>query len=198
VPFPKVDKGLAGEADGAQLMKPIPDLDTLLATGVEKRMFVTKMRSFVKRADKTGVEAVVEQQFTIGEQILDAGLVPILEPEVDITAEDKAAAEQLLRAAISGHLDWLPADRQVMLKHSIPTEDGFYGDFVAHPRVLRVVALSGGYRRGEADERLARNPGVIAGFSRALTEGLHAEQGDEEFDALLDDAVGAIYAASLT
>jgi fructose-bisphosphate aldolase class I len=198
VPFLKVDKGLADEADGAQLMKPIPDLDALLATGVAKGMFGTKMRSFVKKADRAGVEAVVEQQFAIGDQILDAGLVPILEPEVDITADDKAEAEHLLRYAIAGHLDRLPDGRQVMLKLSIPTEDGFYRGFVEHPKVLRVVALSGGYSRAEADERLARNPGVIASFSRALTEGLRAEQSAGEFDALLDRAVGEIYAASST
>lgn len=198
VPFLKVDKGLADEADGAQLMKPIPDLDALLATGVAKGMFGTKMRSFVKKADRAGVEAVVEQQFAIGDQILDAGLVPILEPEVDITADDKAEAEHLLRDAIAGHLDRLPDGRQVMLKLSIPTEDGFYRGFVEHPKVLRVVALSGGYSRAEADERLARNPGVIASFSRALTEGLRAEQSAGEFDALLDRAVGEIYAASST
>jgi fructose-bisphosphate aldolase class I len=198
VPFLKVDKGLADEADGVQLMKPMPDLDALLATGVAKGMFGTKMRSFVKQADKAGVEAIVEQQFEVGRRISDAGLVPILEPEVDITSDGKAEAEQLLRDAISAHLDRLPADRQVMLKLSIPTEDGFYREFVEHPRVLRVVALSGGYSRAEADERLARNPGVIASFSRALTEGLHAEQSAQEFDALLDAAVGEIYAASIT
>jgi fructose-bisphosphate aldolase class I len=198
VPFLKVDKGLADEVDGAQLLKPIPDLDALLAAGVAKGMFGTKMRSFVKRADKAGVEAVVAQQFAIGNQILDAGLVPIIEPEVDITAEDKAEAEYLLREAISAHLDQLSADRQVMLKLSIPSEDGFYTEFVEHPKVLRVVALSGGYSRAEADGHLARNPGVIASFSRALTEGLHVEQSPEEFDALLDAAIGEIYAASVT
>lgn len=198
VPFLKVDKGLADEADGVQLMKPMPDLDALLATGVAKGMFGTKMRSFVTRADKAGVEAIVEQQFAVGNQIAGVGLVPILEPEVDITADDKADAEHLLRSAISAHLDRLPADRQVMLKLSIPTEDGFYGEFVEHPKVLRVVALSGGYSRAEADERLARNPGVIASFSRALTEGLHAGQSAEEFDALLDTAVADIYAPSTT
>ncbi len=196
VPFLKVDKGLADEADGVQLMKPIPDLDALLATGVAKGMFGTKMRSFVTRADKAGIEAIVEQQFAVGNQIAGVGLVPILEPEVDITADDKADAEHLLRSAISAHLDRLPADRQVMLKLSIPTEDGFYGEFVGHPKVLRVVALSGGYSRTEADERLARNAGVIASFSRALTEGLHAGQSEAEFDTALDTAVAEIYAAS--
>ena len=198
VPFLKVDKGLADEADGAQLMKAIPDLDALLARGVGKGMFGTKMRSFVSAADKAGVQAVVDQQFALGRQILDAGLVPILEPEVDIHSEQKADAEELLRGEIAAHLDRLPADRQVMLKLSIPTEDGFYRAFVEHPRVLRVVALSGGYSRAEADERLARNPGVIASFSRALTEGLHVDQTDEEFDATLDAAIADIQAASNT
>jgi fructose-bisphosphate aldolase class I len=198
VPFLKVDKGLADEADGVQLMKPIPGLDALLARGVAKGMFGTKMRSFVTAADKAGVQAIVDQQFTIGRQILDSGLVPILEPEVDIHSEQKADAEELLRSEISAHLDRLPADRQVMLKLSIPTEDGFYSRFVDDPRVLRVVALSGGYSRAEADERLARNPGLIASFSRALTEGLHVDQSDEEFDAELDRAVDAIYRASAT
>jgi fructose-bisphosphate aldolase, class I len=198
VPFLKVDRGLADEADGVQLMKPIPDLDALLARGVGKGMFGTKMRSFVTAADRAGVQAIVAQQFTLGHRILDAGLVPILEPEVDIHSEQKAEAEELLRAEIAGHLDRLPADRQVMLKLSIPTEDGFYRGFVEHPRVLRVAALSGGYSRAEADERLARNPGVIASFSRALTEGLHVDQTDEEFDATLDAAIADIQAASNT
>jgi len=198
VPFLKVDKGLADEADGVQVMKPVPDLDALLTRAVEKKMFGTKMRSFVKQADKAGVAAIVDQQFEIGRQIAAAGLVPILEPEVDIHSESKADAEHLLRTAIAAHLDRLPGDGQVMLKLTIPTEDGFYREFVEHPKVLRVVALSGGYSRAEADERLARNPGVIASFSRALTEGLHVDQSPEEFDALLDGAVGEIYAASTT
>ncbi|MCW2721616.1 fructose bisphosphate aldolase [Pseudonocardia sp.] len=198
VPFLKVDKGLEKQADGVQLMKPIPDLDDLLARGVRKGMFGTKMRSFVKSADKAGIEAIVDQQFALGRRILDAGLVPILEPEVDIHSEQKADAEHLLRAAIAGHLDELPDDRQVMLKLSLPSEDGFYGEFVEHPRVLRVLALSGGYSRVEADAILTRNPGVIASFSRALTEGLHADQTDEEFDARLGEAIDAIYRASIT
>ncbi len=198
VPFLKVDEGLADEADGAQLMKPVPDLDALLARGVEKGMFGTKMRSFVTAADKAGVEAVVDQQFALGHRILDAGLVPILEPEVDIHSTQKADAEQLLRAAITGHLDAVPDGQQVMLKLSLPSEDGFYDEFVRHPKVLRVVALSGGYSRAEADAILARNPGVIASFSRALTEGLHADQTDEEFDATLDAAIADIQAASNT
>ena len=198
VPFLKIDLGLQDVADGVQLMKPIPDLDTRLARGVEKGMFGTKMRSFVADADKAGVEAIVEQQFAIGARILDAGLVPILEPEVDIHSPRQAEAEDLLRTAISAHLDRLPDDRQVMLKLTIPATAGFYREFVDHPKVLRVVALSGGYSRAEADERLARNPGVIASFSRALSEGLHADQTGAEFDATLDAAVGEIYAASGT
>jgi fructose-bisphosphate aldolase, class I len=196
VPFLKVDKGLADEADGVQLMKPMPDLDALLARGVGKGMFGTKMRSFVAAADKAGVEAIVDQQFALGRRILDAGLVPILEPEVDIHSEQKADAEQLLRTAIADHLDAVPDGQQVMLKLSLPSEDGFYRGFVEHPKVLRVVALSGGYDRAEADAILARNPGVIASFSRALTEGLRVDQSDEEFDAVLATAVDDIYRAS--
>jgi fructose-bisphosphate aldolase class I len=198
VPFLKVDKGLAGEADGVQLMNPIPGLAELLSRAVGKGMFGTKMRSFILRADPAGVEAIVAQQFDLGQQILGAGLVPILEPEVDIHSAQKAEAERLLRTAISRHLDQVPAGRQVMLKLSIPTEDDYYREFVEHPRVLRVVALSGGYSRAEADERLARNHGLIASFSRALTEGLHVDQPDEEFNAVLDAAIGEIYAASST
>ena len=198
VPFIKVDKGLADEADGAQVMKPMPGLDALLARAVEKGMFGTKMRSVIKLADKAGVDAVVDQQFEIGHQILDAGLVPIIEPEVDIHSPQKAEAEDLLKTAIGTHLERLPSDRYVMLKLTLPDEDNFYREFVEHPRVLRVVALSGGYSREEANERLARNHGVVASFSRALTEGLHADQSDEEFDATLDKAIRSIYEASLT
>jgi fructose-bisphosphate aldolase class I len=198
VPFIKVDKGLAEEADGAQVMKPMPGLDALLARAVEKGMFGTKMRSVIKLADKAGVSAVVDQQFEIGHQILDAGLVPIIEPEVDIHSPQKAEAEELLKAAIGTHLERLPSDRYVMLKLTLPDEDNFYREFVEHPRVLRVVALSGGYSREEANERLARNHGVVASFSRALTEGLHVDQSDEEFDATLDRAIRSIYEASLT
>jgi len=196
VPFIKVDKGLAAEQDGAQVMNPIPGLDELLARSVELGMFGTKMRSVIKHADPAGVDAVVAQQFEIGNQILDAGLVPIIEPEVDIHSPSKAEAEQLLRRAIGKHLDQL--DRLVMLKLTLPSEDGFYTEFVEHPRVLRVVALSGGYSRDEANDRLARNHGVIASFSRALTEGLHIDQSDEEFDAALDEAIAGIAAASRT
>jgi fructose-bisphosphate aldolase class I len=196
VPFLKVDKGLAEEADGVQVMKPMPDLDALLERANGHGVFGTKMRSVVKRADDTGVRAVVDQQFEVGRQILAAGLVPILEPEVDIHAPDKAQAEQLLRTALAEQLDAL--DQQVMLKLTLPDEDGFYTPLVEHPNVLRVVALSGGYSREEANARLARNPGVVASFSRALTEGLSAQQSQEEFDAALDAAVQGIYEASIT
>lgn len=198
VPFIKVDKGLAAEADGAQVMKPIPGLDELLARSVELGMFGTKMRSVIKLADKSGIDAVVDQQFEIGNQILDAGLVPIIEPEIDIHSPAKAEAEELLKAAIATHLDQLPADRPVMLKLTLPDQDGFYADFVEHPKVLRVVALSGGYSRDDANDRLARNHGVIASFSRALSEGLHADQSDGEFDSSLDAAIAGIFAASRT
>lgn len=198
VPILKVDKGLAAEADGVQVMKPIDGLDALLARAVEKGIFGTKMRSVVKLADEKGVAAIVDQQFAIGATIADAGLVPILEPEVDITSPQKADAEKLLHAAITAHLDALPADRHVMLKLSLPSVDDFYADLVAHPRVLRVVALSGGYSRAEADVILARQHGVIASFSRALAEGLHADQSDAEFHTTLETAVAEIYAASIT
>lgn len=198
VPFLKVDKGLADEADGAQVMKPIGDLDELLARAVDKGMFGTKMRSVIKLADAKGVDAVVDQQFDIGRRILAAGLVPIIEPEVDIHSPQKAEAEVLLKAAILRQLDDLPDGEQIMLKLTLPSEDGFYSDLVAHPKVLRVVALSGGYSRDEANEKLARNPGVIASFSRALTEGLSAQQSDEEFDGTLDSTIKGIFEASLT
>ncbi len=198
VPFLKVDKGLADEADGAQVMKPIDGLDDLLARGVDKGVFGTKMRSVIKLADERGVAAVVDQQFDIGAQISAAGLVPIIEPEVDIHSPQKAEAEKLLRAAITARLDALPAETPVMLKLSLPSEDDFYADLVAHPRVLRLVALSGGYSRDEADTILARQHGVIASFSRALTEGLHADQSDAEFHATLDAAIANIYKASIT
>lgn len=197
VPFLKVDKGLAAEADGAQVMKPIDGLDDLLGRAVAKGIFGTKMRSVIQTADAKGVAAVVEQQFAVGTQILDAGLVPIIEPEVDIHSATKQEAETQLKAGILEQLDAL-GDRQVMLKLTLPTVDGFYGDLVAHPKVLRVVALSGGYSREDANARLARNPGVIASFSRALTEGLSAQQTDAEFDATLAAAIDGIYAASIT
>jgi fructose-bisphosphate aldolase class I len=197
VPFLKVDKGLADEVDGAQVMKPIPDLDEVMAKALGHGVFGTKMRSVIKLADDTGVAAVVDQQFEIGRRILDAGLMPIIEPEVDIHSPQKSEAETKLKAAILGQLEQL-GDRQIMLKLTIPSEDGFYTDLVEHPNVLRVVALSGGYSRDEANELLARNPGVIASFSRALSEGLSAQQSDEEFNATLDASIASIYAASIT
>jgi fructose-bisphosphate aldolase, class I len=198
VPFLKVDKGLADEADGAQVMKPIPDLDQLLARAVAKGVFGTKMRSVIKLADQAGVAAVVDQQFEVGRQILAAGLVPIIEPEIDIHSPQKAAAEALLKAALLAQLDRLAPEQVVMLKLTLPEEDGFYDELVVHPNVLRVVALSGGYSREEANDRLARNKGVVASFSRALTEGLAAGQSDEDFDASLDGSVKSIFEASLT
>jgi fructose-bisphosphate aldolase class I len=198
VPFLKVDKGLADEADGAQIMKPMPGLDELLARAVGKGVFGTKMRSVIKLGNATGVHAVVDQQFEVGRQILAAGLVPIIEPEVDIHSPEKAAAEGLLRDAILAQLEQQRADQPVMLKLTLPEADGFYSELVAHPAILRVVALSGGYSRDDANDRLARNPGVIASFSRALTEGLSADQSDDEFDAALDASIKGIYEASLT
>jgi fructose-bisphosphate aldolase, class I len=197
VPFLKVDKGLADEADGAQVMKPIPGLDDLLRRAVGKGVFGTKMRSVIKLGNPAGVEAVVDQQFEIGRQILDAGLVPIIEPEIDIKSPEKPQAEDLLKAAILAALDQLGDDQQIMLKLTLPDTDDFYIDLVDHPKVLKVVALSGGYSRKEANERLSRNRGVVASFSRALTEGLTAQQSDEEFDAALDEAIGSIFEASI-
>jgi fructose-bisphosphate aldolase class I len=198
VPFVKVDKGLADEANGTQVMKAMPNLDALLARAVSKGVFGTKMRSVVKAADAKGIEDVVDQQFAIGKQILAAGLMPIIEPEVDIHAKDKADAERLLKASILQHLDTLGAQQVVMLKLTIPTVEDFYVDLVKHPKVLRVVALSGGYSRDEANALLARNHGVIASFSRALTEGLTAQQSDQEFNKELDAAITSIYKASIT
>jgi fructose-bisphosphate aldolase class I len=198
VPFLKVDRGLADEANGVQPMKAMPNLDSLLARAKDKGVFGTKMRSVVKHADAKGIEDVVSQQFTIGKQILAAGLMPILEPEVDIHAPDKPGAERLLKAAILEHLDVLGPQQQVMLKLTIPSVDNFYADLVEHPKVLRLVALSGGYSREEANRMLARNHGVIASFSRALTEGLTAQQSDEEFNRALDASIASIYQASLT
>lgn len=197
VPFLKVDKGLAAEANGVQLMKPMPGLDGLLARAVRKGVFGTKMRSVIKRADEAGIDAIVAQQFEYGHQILKAGLVPILEPEVDIHAPDKAEAEALLKQKLLTGLNSIPADQTVIFKLTLPEEDGFYGELVEHPKVLKVVALSGGYSRDDANAKLARNPGVIASFSRALTEGLRADQSDAEFDATLDATIESIYAASV-
>ena len=198
VPFLKVDKGLADDADGAQVMKPIPGLDELLGRAVAKGVFGTKMRSVIKMANPVGVAAVVDQQFVVGRQILAQGLVPIIEPEVDIHSPQKAEAEALLKAGILGQVGALGADQLIMLKLTLPETDGFYTELVEHPNVLKVVALSGGYTRNEANDRLARNAGVIASFSRALTEGLTAQQTDEEFDAALATSIESIYEASIT
>lgn len=198
VPFVKVDKGLADEADGAQVMKPMPELDALLARATTHGVFGTKMRSVIKMGNAAGVDAVVKQQFEVGRQILGAGLVPIIEPEIDIHSPEKAAAEELLRAAILAELDALGDDQHIMLKLTLPEQDDFYMPLVEHPRVLRVVALSGGYTRDEANARLARNHKVVASFSRALTEGLSAQQSQDEFDAALDASIGSIFEASIT
>jgi fructose-bisphosphate aldolase class I len=198
VPFLKVDKGLADEADGAQVMKPMPDLDSLLERATANGVFGTKMRSVIKLANPTGVDAVVSQQFEVGHQILAAGLVPIIEPEVDINSPEKAAAEALLKQGILDELKAVPDGQQIMLKLTLPDADDFYAELVAHPKVLRVVALSGGYTREEANARLARNHGVIASFSRALTEGLTAQQSDDEFNKTLDATIASVYAASIT
>jgi len=198
VPFLKVDKGLADEVNGAQVMKPIPDLDALCDRAIGHGVFGTKMRSVIKLADQAGVSGVVDQQFEFGNQILAKGLVPIIEPEVDINSPQKEAAEALLKESLRAQLDGVAGDQQVMLKLTIPTVDDFYADLVAHPRVLRVVALSGGYSREDANARLARNHGIIASFSRALTEGLTAQQSDDEFNATLDATIQGIYEASIT
>ena len=198
VPFLKIDKGLAEEANGVQLMKPMPTLDALLAKANTKGIFGTKERSVIKQANADGISAVVRQQFEIARQVLGAGLVPIVEPEVDIKCPDKAAAEKLLKAAILSELGKLPASQRVMLKLTLPEVDNFYRELVEHPRVLKVVALSGGYSRDEANARLARQNGVIASFSRALTEGLTAQQSDAEFNAALDRSIEGIYQASKT
>jgi fructose-bisphosphate aldolase class I len=198
VPVLKIDKGLEDEANGVQLMKPMPGLDELLARGVQKGVFGTKERSVIKLAHEAGVAAVVDQQFDVAGRVLAAGLMPIIEPEVDINSPEKQQAEVLLKDAIARHLDTLPDDQQVMFKLTLPSEDGFYTDLVQHPKVLRVVALSGGYSRDDANAKLARNPGVIASFSRALTEGLTAQMSDAEFDDVLDASIKSIYEASLT
>jgi fructose-bisphosphate aldolase, class I len=196
VPFLKVDKGLAPRADGVELMKPIDGLEKLLERANRKGIFGTKMRSVVAEGNAAGIGRVLDQQFEFGQRILASGLVPILEPEVSIGAPDKAEAERLLKQGIIERLDAMPGTDKVMLKLTLPTQDGFYRDLVDHPRVLRVVALSGGYSREEANRILARNPGVIASFSRALTEGLTAQQSDEAFNQALDRAIESIYRAS--
>jgi fructose-bisphosphate aldolase, class I len=198
VPFLKVDKGLADESNGTQVMKPIPGLDDLLERAVGAGVFGTKMRSVISRADEKGIEDVVAQQFDIGHQILAHGLVPIIEPEVDIHSTTKAEAEELLRVSIVRNLDQLAPFQKVMLKLSIPTVDDFYRPLIEHSNVVRVVALSGGYSRDEANERLARNHGMIASFSRALTEGLTAQMSDADFDKALDKTIDQIFAASST
>jgi len=198
VPILKVDKGLADEENGVQLMKPMPDLDALLARTRDKDIFGTKMRSVIKLANADGVKALVDQQFDIGLQIIAAGLVPIIEPEVDIHSPEKASAEALLKPAMLERLNSLSADQKVMLKLTLPEQDNFYSDCVDHPNVLKVVALSGGYTREEANARLSRNNGVVASFSRALTEGLKAQQSDDEFNAMLDNSIESIYRASIS
>ena len=197
VPFLKVDKGLADEADGVQVMKPMPDLDALLEKANARGVFGTKMRSVIKSASESGIRAVVEQQFEIGKRICAAGLVPIIEPEVDINAPDKARAEAILSGEILSQLDAL-GDQNVMLKLTLPEETNLYSKHIAHERTVRVVALSGGYTREEANRRLAQNTGMVASFSRALTEGLSAQQSDEEFDATLDQSIESIFQASRT
>jgi fructose-bisphosphate aldolase class I len=198
VPFLKVDKGLAAEKDGVQLMKPMPELAALLDRAQAKRIFGTKMRSLVKQANGAGIKDIVTQQFEAARQIIAADLVPIVEPEVDIHSPEKAKAEELLKTAILAELDGLPVGQLVMLKLTLPEQDDLYADFVKHPRVVRVVALSGGYSRAEGNERLRRNHGVVASFSRALVEGLSAQQSDAEYNALLEASIQSTYEASNT
>ncbi len=198
VPILKVDKGLADQEEGVQLMKPITDLESKLERAIERKMFGTKMRSVIKSADPEGIKKNVEQQFYYGKKIIEAGLVPILEPEIDINSPDKAESERLMKIEILKHLNNLSKDEAIMLKLSIPDEDGFYSELIEHPQVMRVVALSGGYSREEAVIKLERNPGLIASFSRALLEGLYAHQTDEEFNATLGNSIENIYKASIT
>ena len=198
VPFLKVDKGLAPEADGVQLMKPMPELDGLLERAKANGVFGTKMRSVIKLANPVGIEAIVDQQFEIGRRIVAAGLVPIIEPEIDIHSPEKAEAEALLKAELLAHLDRLGSDERVMFKLTLPEEDDFYAECVSHPKLLKLVALSGGYTREEANARMSRNPGVVASFSRALTEGLNAEQSEAEFNEMLDSSIESIFQASQT
>jgi fructose-bisphosphate aldolase class I len=198
VPFLKVDNGLDPEKEGVQLMKPMSALAALLQKGKSKHIFGTKMRSFIKQANAAGIKEIVGQQFDVGAQISATGLIPILEPEIDIHCPEKSKAEGLLKAAILERLDQLPAEELVMLKLTLPEQDNFYADLVKHPKVLRVVALSGGYSRDEANDRLRRNHGVVASFSRALAEGLTAQQSDAEFNAMLDKSIQSIFEASNT
>lgn len=198
VPFLKVDKGLADEQDGAQIMKPMPGLAELLQKATQRNIFGTKMRSVIKTDNQAGVNAVVDQQFEIGRQILNAGLVPIIEPEVDINSPQKAAAEEMLKTALLKHLDQLDEGRQVMLKLTLPEQNNFYATCIDHPNILKVVALSGGYSREEANQRLTLQNGMVASFSRALSEGLNAQQSDEEFNSVLDASIESIFRASST
>ena len=198
VPFLKIDNGLAAEENGVQVMKAIPELDDRLSRANGHKVFGTKMRSVIKLANRKGIQQIVDQQFEIGKKILAAGLVPIIEPEVDINSHEKEQAEGILKLEILDQLNKLKDNQNVMLKLTLPSQDNFYSDLVAHPRVIRVVALSGGYARDEANKMLARNNGVIASFSRALTEGLSAQQSDKEFDDALDKAVQGIFEASNT
>jgi len=197
VPFLKIDKGLEAEVDGCQVMKPMPELDALLTRAAAAGIFGTKERSVISAANRTGIKAVVDQQFAIGDQVLSHGLMPILEPEVTISIADKAEAEAILMEEILTHLNAFPAGKQVMLKLSLPTVPNFYKPLVDHPGVMKVVALSGGYSRADANAILAQNAGMIASFSRALTEGLSAQQSDADFDAALADAISSIYDASV-
>lgn len=196
LPFLKIDRGVEEERDGVRPMREIPGLEDTLARAAERGVFGTKERSVIHRADRAGIRRIVEQQFELGERVLAAGLMPILEPEVDITAPDRAEIEALLREEILASLAGL-GERKVALKLSIPERDGFYGDLIAHPNVARVVALSGGYSREQANERLSRNPGLIASFSRALLDGLHEGQGQDEFDRVLDESIESIHRASV-
>jgi fructose-bisphosphate aldolase class I len=198
VPFLKVDKGLAAEKDGVQLLKPMPELGALLGRATAKRIFGTKMRSFIKQANGPGIRNIVTQQFEAARQIIAAGLIPIVEPEVDIHSPEKAKAEELLKAAILEELSGLKADQLVMLKLTLPEKDDLYAELVKHPRVVRVVALSGGYSREEGNNRLRRNHGVVASFSRALVEGLSVQQSDAEYNAMLDASIQSIFEASNT
>ena len=198
VPFLKVDKGLVDEANGVQLMKEMPELDQLLDKAVAQNVFGTKMRSVIKQANAQGIEAVVKQQFDVAKQILAKGLVPIIEPEVDINSADKSEIESILKTQLLEQLSLLDSDQQVMLKLTLPETDNFYRECIAHPNTLKVVALSGGYNRQKANEKVAANNGIIASFSRALTEGLSAKQSTQEFDQLLDTAIESIYQASNT
>lgn len=198
LPILKVDKGLAPAKNGAQCMKPIPGLDELLERAKERHIFGTKMRSVIKEANETGIRAVVEQQFELGVQIAEAGLIPILEPEIDIFSADKGESERIMKGYLKEHLAKLDDSIRIMFKLSIPDVDGFYSDIMEDAHVVRVVALSGGYKRDEANEKLARNPGLIASFSRALTQGLNVDQTEQEFNKMLEESIDSIYRASVT